>query len=246
MADEITLILTLMPIAFLGSLVYGVTGFGSGLVTIPLATHFVPLPFALSVFALVDFASALRIGLQNPKDAAKTEIARMLPFVLIGTVTGVTVLVNLPRSAAMLALGTFIALYATYALISRPGTTMVSRHWAYLAGFSGGITSTLFGAGGPPYAIYLSHRPLSKEQFRATITLTTVFSIGMRVAAFAITGLLLRAEVLVAALFAMLAAMVGLSLAALAFRHVTREFLLRVVAVLLLANGISLIARAAG
>lgn len=90
MPDEITLILTLMPIAFLGSLVYGVTGFGAGLVTIPLATHFVPLPFALSVFALVDFTSALRIGLQNPKDAAKTEIARMLPFVLIGTVTGLS------------------------------------------------------------------------------------------------------------------------------------------------------------
>ena len=246
MSDEIILILTLMPIAFLGSLVYGVTGFGSGLVTIPLATHFVPLPFALAVFALVDLASALRIGLQNPKDAAKVEIIRMLPFVLIGTVTGVTVLVNLPRSAAMLALGAFIALYAIYALASRPGATLVSRHWAYLAGFSGGITSTLFGAGGPPYAIYLSHRPLAKEQFRATITLTTVFSIGMRVAAFAITGLLLKSEVMLAALFAMLAAMVGLTLASLAFRHVTREFLLRVVAVLLLANGISLIARAAG
>jgi len=245
-SDEIILILTLMPIAFLGSLVYGVTGFGSGLVTIPLATHFVPLPFALAVFALVDLASALRIGLQNPKDAAKTEISRMLPFVLIGTVTGVTVLVNLPRSAAMLALGAFIALYAIYALASRPGATLVSRHWAYLAGFAGGITSTLFGAGGPPYAIYLSHRPLAKEQFRATITLTTVFSIGMRVAAFAITGLLLKSEVMLAALFAMLAAMVGLTLASLAFRHVTREFLLRVVAVLLLANGISLIARAVG
>ncbi len=180
MSDEITLILTLMSIAFLGSLVYGVTGFGSGLITIPLAIHFVPLPFALSVFALVDLASALRIGLQNPKDAAKAEIARMLPFLLIGTVTGVTVLVNLPRAAAMLALGVFTVLYATYALVSRPGATLVSRHWAYLAGFSGGITSTLFGAGGLPYAIYLSHRPLAKEQFRATITLTTVFSIALR------------------------------------------------------------------
>jgi hypothetical protein len=44
----------------------------------------------------------------------------------------------------------------------------------------------------------------------------------------------------------MLAAMVGLSLASLAFKYVTREFLLRVVAVLLLANGISLIVRAVG
>ena len=42
---------------------------------------------------------------------------------------------------------------------------IVSSRWAYLAGFAGGITSTLFGAGGPPYAIYLTHRGLTKEQF---------------------------------------------------------------------------------
>jgi hypothetical protein len=246
MPDELGLLLLIAGIAFLGSLVYGMTGFGAGLVTIPLATHFVPLAFALSVFALVDFVSALRIGLQKPKDAVKADILRMVPFILVGTVIGVTVLVNLPRAGAMMALGLFVVLYAAYALLSRPGATMVSRHWAYLAGFSGGITSSLFGAGGPPYAIYLSHRRLSKEQFRATITLTTVFSIGMRVAAFAITGLLLKSEVWVAAALAVLAAMVGLSLASWAFKRVTREFLLRVVALLLLANGISLIVRGAG
>ena len=52
----------LVPIGFLGALIYGVTGFGSALVTIPLATHFVPLPFALAVFVLQDFASALRVA----------------------------------------------------------------------------------------------------------------------------------------------------------------------------------------
>jgi len=246
MPDDPGLLLLIATIAFLGSLVYGMTGFGAGLVTIPLATHFVSLPFALSVFALVDFVMALRIGLQNPGDALKPEILRMVPFVLVGTVIGVTVLVNLPRAGAMLALGLFVALYAIYALLSRPGATIVSRHWAYLAGLLGGITSTLFGAGGPPYAIYLSHRPLSKEQFRATITLTTVFSIGLRVAAFAITGLLLKLEVWVTAAVALLGVMVGLSVVSWAFKRVTREFLLRAVALLLLANGISLIVRGAG
>jgi hypothetical protein len=115
-----------------------------------------------------------------------------------------------------------------------------------LAGLLGGVTGTLFGAGGPPYAIYLSHRSLTKEQFRATLTLNMVFSGGIRVTAFAITGLLLKLEVGVAAAFAVPAAMVGLGLASWAFKHVTRETLLRVVAVLLLANGISLIVRAAG
>lgn len=244
--EDIWLLPLIAAIACLGSLILGLTGFGSALVTIPLATHFVPLPFALAVFALVDFFSVLRIGFQKPKDAVKAEAMRMVPFVLVGTVIGITVLVNLPRNGAMFALGLFVALYAVYALLSRPGATMVSQHWAYVAGFMGGITSTVFGAGGPPYAIYLSHRALSKEQFRATLTLTMVFSIGIRITAFVITGLMLKAEVGVAAACAVPAAMVGLSVASWAFKRVTRELLLRLVALMLLVNGISLIVRAAG
>ena len=244
MPDELGLLLLIAGIAFLGSLVYGITGFGSSLVTIPLATHFVPLPFALAVFALMDLANALRVGLQHPGAAVKSELVRMVPLVLAGTIIGVTALVNLPRAGAMLALGVFVLLYAGYSLVRRPGRAIVATGWAYLAGFAGGITSTLFGAGGPPYAIYLSHRPLAKEQFRATLTLTTVFSIGMRVVAFALTGLLLKREVLFAAMAALPAAFVGVSLASHLFRRVSHEHLLRLVALLLLATGGSLIARA--
>ncbi len=244
MVDEFGLLLLFAGIAFLGSLVYGITGFGSSLVTIPLATHFVPLPFALAVFALMDLANALRIGLQHPGDAVKGELTRMVPLVLLGTVVGVTALVNLPRAGAMLALGVFVLLYAGYSLLRRPGGAIVATRWAYLAGFVGGITSTLFGAGGPPYAIYLSHRPLAKEQFRATLTLTTVFSIGMRVVAFALTGLLMKREVLLAAIAVLPAGFVGVTLASRLFRRVSHALLLRLVALLLLAAGGSLIARA--
>ncbi|MFA5913248.1 MAG: sulfite exporter TauE/SafE family protein [Burkholderiales bacterium] len=246
MLEGLPALLALASIALLGSFVYGITGFGSSLVTIPLAIHFVPLPFALSVFALMDLANALRIGLQHPRDAIRSELARMVPFVLAGTVVGVTALVNLPRAGAMLALGVFVLLYAGYSLLRRPGGAVIGTGWAYAAGFVGGITSTLFGAGGPPYAIYLSHRPLGKEQFRATLTLTTVFSIGMRVVAFALTGLLLQREVLLAALAVLPAAFAGIGLASRLFRYVSHELLLRLVALLLLATGGSLVARALG
>lgn len=244
MPDDIWILPLIASIAFLGSLIFGLTGFGSALVTIPLSTHFVPLPFALAVFSLVDFTSALRLGLQNPEKAVRAEVKRLVPFALLGTVIGVTVLVNLPRAGAMLALGVFVLSYSIYALFSKPGTRVVSRHWAYLAGTVGGTTSSVFGAGGPPYVIYLSHRPLDKDQFRATLTLTMVFSVGMRVVAFAVTGLIFKVEVGVTAAFAVLAATVGLTLASWAFKRVTRELLLRVVAVLLFVNGISLILRA--
>ena len=185
----------LCGIAFLGALVFGITGFGAALVTIPLATHLVPLKFALALFAISDLAMALRVGFENPRNAVRAEWLRLVPMIVAGTALGVTLLVNLPREAGMLLLGGFVAAYAVYALMRHQHLKPVSAAWAWLAGFAGGITSTLFGAGGPPYAIYLSQRGLSKEQFRATLGFATMTSISLRVLAFLLIGLLLDARV---------------------------------------------------
>jgi uncharacterized protein len=159
----------LAGIAFLGALIFGVTGFGATLVTIPLATHLVPLKFALALYVLADLAC-------------------------VGTALGVTLLVNLPRATATLLLGVFILAFSLYSLFPHR-MKKISMRWAWLAGLAGGITSTLFGAGGPPYAIYLSHRGLTKEQFRATMGFATLTSISLRATAFLLTGLLLDADV---------------------------------------------------
>jgi uncharacterized membrane protein YfcA len=233
-------------IAFAGAVVFGVTGFGSALVTIPLATHLVPLPFALAMFVVVDLANALRVGLEDPRRAVKGEVARMAPMIVVGVILGVTALVNLPRRAGMLALGAFVLLYALYSLSRPVSTTVVSQRFAYLAGVAGGITGTLFGAGGPPYAIYLSHRPVTKEGLRATLALTAIFSIGLRLIAFLATGLLLDRWAWIAAAVALPAAMLGLAVARRIFGVVARETLMRLVALLLLATGGSLVVRALG
>ena len=235
--------LALAPIAFVGGFIQGLTGFGSALVTIPLATYFVPLPFALAVFAIVDFANGLRLGLENPKNAILGDIARMVPLMIVGIVTGTTLLVNLPRNASLMALGVFVLAYAVYSLARRGQPAIVSRNWAFFAGFCGGLSGTLFGAGGPPYAIYLSHRPLGKEQFRATMTLTTIFSIGLRLIAFAVTGLLMQDGVWIAAAAAIPAGLAAIYFASKIFRAISREMVMRGVALLLLASGASLIAR---
>src|SRR5260370_17838309 len=56
----------LAAIAFLGALVFGITGFGAALVTIPLATHLLPLKFALALFAISDLSTALRRAFATP------------------------------------------------------------------------------------------------------------------------------------------------------------------------------------
>jgi len=234
----------LAAFAFTGSIVFGATGFGAALVAMPLATHLVPLPFALALFALADIANSFSVGLEKPKNAVRGEYLRLMPMILAGTLAGVTVLVNLPRAAGMLLLGAFVIAYATYALFPHSSQRVVSQGWSWLAGFLGGATSALFGAGGPPYVIYLSQRGLSKEAFRATLGLVTMTSISIRVVAFFVTGLLLDSQVWLAALVVVPAALAGITVGRKVFLKMRREQLARAVAVLLLASGGSLVFRA--
>jgi uncharacterized protein len=239
-------IVALAPIAFLGALVYGITGFGAALVAIPLATQLVPLPFALAAFVLLDLANSLRLGLEAPQNVVRGEVARLVPALFVGTALGVTLLVHLPRRGAMLALGVFVSAYALYALLARGPRRVVPHGWGYLAGLAGGVTSALFGAGGPPYAIYLSQRGLTKESFRATLAIISIGSISTRLLAFALTGLMSHVEVWVAAAIALPAAWLGISVASRLFVRIRRETLMRAVALMLLASGGSLLVRALG
>jgi hypothetical protein len=234
----------LAAIAFLGALIFGITGFGAALVTIPLATHLVSLQFALALFVLVDLGAALMVGLENPRNAVRAEWTRLVPMILAGTALGVTLLVNLPRTAGMLLLGAFVLGFAAYTLAPQRGRKVVDARWGWVAGLAGGITSTVFGAGGPPYAIYLSQRGLTKEQFRATLGLATLTSISLRLLAFLVTGVLLNVEVWLKALFAVPACLLGIWIARRIFLRISRDMLMRAVSVLLLFSGVSLISRA--
>jgi hypothetical protein len=144
------------------------------------------------------------------------------------------------------ALGAYIVCYAIFALLRREGQGRISPHWAWPAGLAGGITSTLFGSGGPAYVIYLSQRGLTKEQFRATLGLAILFSISVRVGAFLLTGLLLDPRVWIAAVFAVPCGLLGIFVAKRIFLRISRELLMRAVAVLLLGSGGSLLWRALG
>jgi uncharacterized membrane protein YfcA len=240
-------ILLLGAIAFCGSLLFGITGFGAALISIPLATHFVPLQFALPLFALADFSGALRMGFENPKNAVRSEWLRLVPAIVVGTALGVTLLVNLPRRVGMAALGIFIIVYAAYAVYSlrRHETARVlATRWAWVAGLASGITGTVFGAGSPPYVMYLSQRGLAKEAFRATLGFATLASMSLRVLAFLVTGLLLDADIWLAAIAVLPCAFLGISAGRRIYLRVSREAMMRVVALALVLSGTSLLLRA--
>ena len=170
----------------------------------------------------------------------------MAPMIVIGIVIGSTLLLNLPRAAGMVALGTFVVLYALYSLLRHGPPRTVGRGWAYVAGLAGGLCGSLFGAGGPPYAIYLASRDLDTVGFRATLAVTAIVSLGVRVIAYAIAGLLSQDGLWYGVAAALPGALLGLALASHVFVRISRATLGRAVALTLLASGGSLLVRAAG
>lgn len=223
--------------------VFGISAFGAALFTVPILSYFLPLDFVLPMCALIDVSAALALGVRFSREAEWEELKWMVPLSAAGAVAGVTLLVNLPRQATIAGIGAFLVAYSLYALLRGEAVRRVSRIWAPAAGFIGGAFGTLFGVGAPPYAIYLSHRLPDKLAFRATLSNMVIFSVSIRALVFAASGLILADRI---AGFVVLVpfALGGMWFGNRIHGRISRQGLLRVVSVLLLLIGASLLARA--
>lgn len=231
-------------LVFAGYVVFGLTGFGAAPVIIPVLAHFVPLADAVALCTVLDVSAGLLLGFHTRRHADWGELRWLLPFSLAGVALGVTLLVNLPRDASLLALGVFACAYAAYALASRGGPRRLPRALALPAGVSGGALGALFGVGGPPYVMYLSGRIADAAALRATITTMVIVNVGFRLAAFVVAGVLLQPRLWIAAAALLPAAALGLWAGNRLHGRASRQGLVRAVAALLLLMGGSLIARA--
>ncbi len=224
--------------------VFGATGFGSSIITVPVLAHWFPLTFAVPLVTALDFVSTANAGARQWRRAEFREIARLLPTMLVGIGLGTTLLVNLPRGPALLALGVFVTAYGGYALAGRREWKEVRPFWAVPLGLLGGGFSVMFGTGGPIYMIYLASRIHDKTALRATSSLLVMVSVFIRTGVFVGTGLLRDAPLLVTA--AMLAPLMfaGYFFGNRLHYALSRAGVMRMIAALLAANGVSLVARA--
>jgi hypothetical protein len=176
----------------------GITGFGSGLISVPLLALFLPLKFVVPLILLLDFTASIVIGGFNFKRVKWDEVGVLIPFGIVGVILGTSLLVNLPPEPMLIALAGFVFIFAMRSLLNLHGDKLISRGWAVPASLTGGTVGALFGTGGPPYVIYLSHRIRDKSDLRATFS-ALFFTEGLtRIVSFLVAGLLMTASVWVA------------------------------------------------
>jgi uncharacterized membrane protein YfcA len=232
-------------VVFAGYVAFGISGFGSTIIVVPILAQFLPFKFVVPLMVLLDLSAILMMRANKGLQARDMkEIGSMLPFILIGMVLGAYLLKSAPERYLMLALGLFVAGYALITLLRNKAVGTIAPWWRIPISLLGGAASSLFGTGGPIYAIYVSRRLHSPTVMRATMSTIISIRVVVRVIIFLFSGLLLKADIGIA-LIALLGFMaVGMLLGMKLHKRMKSEQVRKVVHLLLVVSGSSLVVRA--
>ncbi|MGA0034168.1 MAG: sulfite exporter TauE/SafE family protein [Burkholderiales bacterium] len=238
-------ILILAPlIVFAAYVVFGISGFGSTLIAVPLLAHLFPLKFVVPFFVIIDCVGAFNMGLRLRADVMRREIFLLLPFMALGILCGVWLLVRVHAELLIGGLGLFVTFFGLSYILKR-GKGFPLPHWSGAPlGMFGGATSAVFGIGGPIYVFFLTGRGATPTQIRATVPMIFMFTTLARIALFIAAGLYSPASLVAAgALLPVMA--LGVWTGHHLHLNMSQQTVVRVMGALLVVNGISLLIRAA-
>jgi uncharacterized membrane protein YfcA len=228
-------------VLLLAYVVRGVAGFGSGLIAVPLLSLVSPVTAVVPVVVSLDYISSAMQGARHLRHVAWRELLRLIPFTLIGVAVGLLILRTVPPQVLSRALGAFVVAYAIYQLLPLPALRG-SRVSAIFFGVMGGFVGTLFGTGGPFYAIYFNLRGLDKDAFRATFATNFMIDGGVRLVAYVIAGFFGWATLSwVGAALPLVVA--GLYIGGRIHVNMTQKNFVRLVSLILIASGLALLIR---
>jgi len=240
-----TEVLIVAPIVVLGAyIIFGISGFGSTLIAVPLLAHVLPLKFVIPMVVVLDCIGAIGMGIKLRAHVWKQEFVSMLPFLIVGMLAGAAVLIHLPTRWLLAGLGVLVVLFGINYVLRRQSLLRLPK-WAVIpVGLLAGTTSSAFGVGGPIYVFYFTARGATPEQVRATVPTVFGFTTIARIIIFTVAGLFNR-EVLIAAALLLPVMVFGLWCGHRLHLNLSREQVIRVIGVLLTISGVSLLLRAA-
>lgn len=158
-------------IIFVAFFVRALTGFGAGLIAIPLLALMYPLQFVVPLQLLFELAIS---GLLLPRvwrDVDWPHIAGIAVGMFIGNVSGSFILAKVPNELLKGALTVVVLLFGAYLgwSANRPAVVRIARRWGVVFGLTGGVFGGAFGMSGPLVVFYLSCQFDRKEVLRASL-----------------------------------------------------------------------------
>lgn len=220
-----------------GYTVFGLSGFGSTVISLPILAHFLPVSYLVPLMVLLDMTSATIVGTAGREHVAFGELKKIIPFMFVGFVVGTTALVKVPDGYLRPALAVFTIVIGVNSIVNPRLHRRISAWWVLPTGIVGGAVATVFGAGGPIYATYLSGRLQDKTEIRSTLSALISISTITRATLYAIAGLLLHLAILAGGLALAPFALIGLKIGHKIHVGLTQEQMRRVVGAIVVVTG---------
>ena len=232
--------LLIVLIVFGAIFVQSVSGFGLALVSMPLLAMVIDLQVATPLVALISLVAEIIILTHYREALDLRAVARFALASVVGVPFGVLLLAQVDQAIVLPLLGIVVLGYAIYALLGPRLPELRSVHWAHGLGFIAGVLGGAYNMPGPAVVIYANCKGWSPAQFKSNLqgffTLNSVLILG----AHAISGHI-TPEVQRDFLFTLPAIVLGALLGFALDRRLNPVVFKRVVQVLLIGIGLSLI-----
>ena len=231
-----------LAVVFAGYALRGATGFGAGVVAIPMLALFMPLNVVIPVVTTLGIVASLGQSIQEARYVDWRALRGLALPSAIGLGVGLWLFASLDQALLLRVFAAFIIAYGLWSFLPRaPAAAPPPRALAAAVGGAGGLVATLFGGmAGPFYAIYLRALELDKRRFRASMS-SVLLALGLvRAGGYGGLGFYDRRALAVLALCAPAMAL-GMLAGERWHARLEQANFERVVALLLAASGIALL-----
>jgi len=164
-------------VVLIGYTVLGLTGFGSALVIVPLLAWQWPLPEVVALVLVLDLPASLMHSGLNWRRVQWTELRRLLPGMVLGTLVGLWLTHHLHSRWPLLALGVYVAAVGLRALRAGQAHQPVGARLGVVYGAGIGVVEMLFGTACPVVVAWLTRRLPDPHQVRATIPMVMAVAV---------------------------------------------------------------------
>lgn len=237
---DITQLILFSTIIFIAYFIQGVTGFGSAIFALPLATIFLPLKNVIPVLLIFGVLQNIIIVIKDKQYINKEEAKKIVFFILIGAPLGILFFNVLPENILKFILSMIIIVIAFSKLLSSNNKveSKVNR-FDFLYLIFGGCMHGAFGTGGPLIVVYIVKRIQNKSSFRVTMCfIWTIINIVLIVQK-ALTGWF-NYNVFILLMYGVIFVILGTYVGNKVHNVVSEEKFAKVSYIILLCSGISL------
>jgi hypothetical protein len=216
MLETVSIILIVLAAAFL----QGLTGFGFGLIALPLLGFFLSIKTSVPLMVLLALVISLYLTVRLRKCINLKCTFTLLAASVVGVPFGVYALKQIPSDGLSILVGIIMTVFTSHQLLTRPEPRQLGRSTAVFAGFFSGLLGGSLGVGGPPVIIYAALQPWTKDEAKATLACFFALSGLVIIVSQALSGMITD-EVLHLYALSLPALLTGIFLGTKAYKHLS-------------------------